>query len=83
MKTIITILYLMMTSWGLSAQWIPTYGPPGGTPIDALGTDGTKIFAGTAAGIFISYDNGNSWHDANADLGQKYVNCFVFKDSFV
>ena len=39
-----------------------------------------KIFAGTAAGIFISYDNGNSWHEANADLGQKYVNSFVFKD---
>jgi photosystem II stability/assembly factor-like uncharacterized protein len=50
-----------------SAQWVQT-GGPGGGPVSALAGVGTKLFAGTDGGLFISTDQGASWKATNAGL---------------
>lgn len=62
MKTIITILSLMLASWGVNAQWVQTNGPSGGGNIASIISYDDYVFAGEYNGIYRSEDRGKSWN---------------------
>ena len=45
-------------------QWAPTNGPETGQVISML-VKGSRVFAGTSGGVFVSDDNGQSWQISN------------------
>jgi photosystem II stability/assembly factor-like uncharacterized protein len=58
-----------------AAQWEQTNGP-GGNTVYTLAVVGTKIFAGTGGGVFITADGGASWKSANTGLPEgRFVYC--------
>jgi len=58
-----------------AAQWEQTNGP-GGDTVYTLAVVGTKIFAGTGGGVFITADGGASWKSANTGLPEgRFVYC--------
>jgi photosystem II stability/assembly factor-like uncharacterized protein len=52
-----------------------------GLDVITLSVEGTKIYAGTNDGIYISSDNGISWNSISADLTNVYVLCFAAMDN--
>lgn len=52
---------------GMGPQWVKTAFPPGAA-VGAFGLLGTRVYAGTANGIFQSPDEGGSWTSANGNL---------------
>jgi imidazolonepropionase-like amidohydrolase len=62
----ILILFLLSLMHGSVArtQWVQTEGPRGGM-ITSWAVSGTKIFAGTDGGVFLSTNNGASWTAAS------------------
>ena len=68
MKKAITFFYLVVfIGYAVEAQWQKTNGPYGGD-IYSLAKDGSNIFAGTANGVFLSSNDGNSWTGKNNGL---------------
>jgi photosystem II stability/assembly factor-like uncharacterized protein len=47
-----------------NAQWQQTNGPFGGV-VNCIAVSGSKIFAGTRTGVFLSTDNGANWNAVN------------------
>ncbi len=75
MKKLLTITILtciVFNECPLQAQWVETNGPTGGF-VNCLwfmpkSTGDTDLFAGTNSGVFRSYDNGQSWKEANTGI---------------
>lgn len=82
MKTIVRILLLLavgfiITTSQLTAQWIQTNGPYGGT-VYCFAVSGTNLFAGTGGGgVFLSTNNGESWTEVNNGLTTSSVRAFI------
>ena len=73
MKTKIIILFLMLASWGLNAQWIRTNGPEGGF-VTSLSKEGNIVYAAIrGGGIYKSEDNGASWTTPGLVLTNQYI----------
>lgn len=49
------------------AQWTPTSGPQG-ADLRGLFVQGSRLFAGTSAGIYVSSNNGATWTLANTGV---------------
>ena len=62
MKKLLPIVMAFLLAFPvlLHAQWQSLHGPDGGT-INVLYRYNTTVFAGTAAGIFRSSDDGQTW----------------------
>ena len=76
MKKIICSVFLLLTLFNNSltqAQWIQTNGPYGGF-VNCFAKLGTKLFAGTENGVFLSTDNGKSWSATNTGMEGAYIN---------
>ncbi len=61
---------------GMDPQWAPTAFSPG-TSVKALGLLGTHVYAGTAAGLYQTGDNGAAWALANGNLGEMIVQTMI------
>ncbi|MGA2624733.1 MAG: hypothetical protein ABSF91_12815, partial [Bacteroidota bacterium] len=65
MRTSFTIslacLLIFFFATPLTAQWVHTNGPHSGACVLALAVSGTKLFAGTSGGVFLSTNSGSSW----------------------
>jgi hypothetical protein len=74
-KFFISLFVLGMVFTSLNAQWQPTgeveWSGAGG--IYSLAVNGTYLFAGGTAGIFLSTNNGTNWTSANTGLANRYV----------
>ncbi|MBN8572029.1 MAG: T9SS type A sorting domain-containing protein [Ignavibacteria bacterium] len=55
---------LLFTSYNVYAQWARTSGPEGGYVYD-FASSGSYFYAGTAGGVYVTSDNGNSWAPVN------------------
>ncbi len=56
------------------SQWRPL-APLEGGPVPALASEGGRVYAGTLLrGVFVSADNGRTWREANAGLGNLTIN---------
>jgi len=72
-KSILLILFLL-TNYSIS-QFVPTSGPTGAGPINALYLNSTYIFAGTTSGgVYRSSNNGNNWIQVNNGMTADNVN---------
>jgi photosystem II stability/assembly factor-like uncharacterized protein len=60
MKYVFLILFVCSGIFGLRAQWQPTNGPDGGGGYGIVKL-GSRLFASTFSGVYISDDNGDSW----------------------
>ena len=62
---------VLFTTLGLSlstrAQWMPTSGPQG-ADLRSLSVQGSRLYAGTSAGIYSSSNNGATWALVNTGL---------------
>lgn len=65
---------LMLASWGYSAQWTQTNGPPGGwITVGSILMTGGNIVAGTQDnGMYLSRDRGISWTRIEPDIDYIY-----------
>jgi len=73
-QVIIGMGLLFIFSQTVSARWLQTNGPEGGT-VNALAVIGDTIFAGTnGGGIFRSTDNGTNWIAVDSGLPGYNVN---------
>ena len=55
-----------------SGDWVQTSGPTGGA-VFAMAVSGTRVFAGTAGGVFRSTDNGATWTAVNSGLTNQII----------
>ncbi|HPS61950.1 MAG TPA: hypothetical protein PLK82_02755 [Bacteroidales bacterium] len=62
MRGLLIILLGMVTAT-VPAQWRSTDGPSGGTVL-SVAVEGSRVFAGTQAGLYISDDNGSTWNES-------------------
>ena len=60
-KIILLLVALINLNSLVNAQWQPSNGPMGGGGINSFASAGSKIFAGTLNGVYLSVDNGDSW----------------------
>jgi photosystem II stability/assembly factor-like uncharacterized protein len=65
--TLLSIVAISSGSATAEAQWIQTNGPDNG-PVNCLASIGTKLFAGTDGGVFVSTDGGVSWIHPMSEL---------------
>lgn len=47
--------------------------PPARLPVFSFAASGTRLYAGTVHGVFVSTDKGESWKQLNAGLLNVYV----------
>ncbi len=78
MKKLLPIVMAFLLAFPvlLHAQWQSLHGPDGGT-INVLYRYNTTVFAGTAAGIFRSSDDGQTWTYAYGGVDPSGVYCFA------
>ncbi|MFZ1461706.1 MAG: T9SS type A sorting domain-containing protein [Ignavibacteria bacterium] len=74
MRRLIIVFLFMLSPYLITAQWVKTNGPYGGT-VNCLITNGANIFAGIQrGGVFLSTNNGSSWSAVNNGLTNLYIN---------
>ncbi len=56
-----SVLLLVSISNVIYAQWEATSGPPGGA-VRCVVTNGSRILAGSAGGVYLSSNNGDTWN---------------------
>ncbi|HMV46787.1 MAG TPA: hypothetical protein PLD20_16900 [Blastocatellia bacterium] len=61
-------------------QWTQTNGPYGGS-IRSLLANGSNLFVGSANGVFLSTDNGQTWKAANKGMTGVTVTCLVVSEN--
>jgi C1A family cysteine protease/photosystem II stability/assembly factor-like uncharacterized protein len=66
-STILLTSLFQLSTINCSAQWQPTSGPYSGN-INCMALQGSNIYAGSGAGVYLSTDNGNSWKPVNNGL---------------
>lgn len=67
------LIYMVISSLSLSAQWVSGTGPYGADVME-LAIKDRMIFAGTKyGGVFKSTDNGDNWKEANAGLRTRNI----------
>ena len=79
MKKIMITVFLLVTLFSSStiqAQWVQIKGPYGGY-VNSFAIAGTKLFAGTEHGVFLSNDNGKSWSAANTGMEGASISSLV------
>jgi hypothetical protein len=74
---------LVLLTHTVSAQWVQTNGPEGGT-INAFAVSGGTIFAGTdGGGVFRSTNNGTNWIAVDSGLPGYNVNALAVSGSTI
>ncbi len=68
-------LHLAGAPWA-TAQWERLGGPPGGQ-IQSFAMNGSKLFAGTQDGVFLSTNEGGTWTPVDSGLTDMDVNALV------
>jgi len=72
---VVCLISLNVFSVRTQAQWVQTNGPYGGN-VYSFAANGTNLFAGTYAGVFLSTNNGTNWTPASAGLTNPYLRSF-------
>lgn len=60
-KIFLILLFILNTISIVNAQWKHTNGPYGSGSVKNIAINGSKIYAGTGNGVYMSTDNGESW----------------------
>lgn len=76
MKKSIVLIFSILLSLSLNAQWEKTNASFGGN-INVLEVSGNNIFAGTDEGVYLSVDNGSSWTQMNNGLTNTMIYSMV------
>jgi len=63
-SSILILVYLLVTTYDVEAQWTAVNGGLDITSVNAFAVSGSRLFAGTSVGVFLSTDNGTSWTSA-------------------
>ena len=82
MKKSIVLIFAILLSLSLKAQWQKTNASFGGN-INVLEVSGNNIFAGTDKGVYLSVDNGSSWTQMNNGLTNTIIYSMVVNGSNV
>ena len=67
---------LLFFPQSVSAQWVQTGGPEGGT-VYVFAVSGTNLFAGARNGVFLSTNNGATWATVGSGLPDTPVEAFA------
>jgi len=78
-QKLLLILFLFFT-YSSHAWWQQTSGPYGGR-IQCLAVNGAVLFAGTATGVYVSFNYGSNWSPASAGLENTNVQTLLVSGS--